>query len=377
MIDSEIVPPLPEASNPTPKGREGHIWSVFAIFFMNSIVLGNWIPRIPDAKALFQLSASELGIALFCVSGGTLIAFSMLARIVKRLGMRKACMVSMPLWALFIGLVPFAPSFLVLCFGLVFAGMSIGLLEVAMNTAADEVARRRRVEIMSRAHGFWSLGSLAGALMGTAFAAQGVDIATHFAIAMPIIGLVGIAACLGLPDHPHEVGDEEKTAVFQLPSRAMILLCLMPIGIMLVEGAFIDWSALFVKDVLNGGPLAIGLIYAAFSTLMAVTRLSGDWLNERFGALAVARVSAISATIGIAVFALAPNVPTAFVGAVFSGLGVAIVYPLAMTAAARRPGTASTPWPDSTTAPAPSRRRPAAGPRRRPRLNHGLARRRR
>jgi MFS family permease len=38
------------------------------------------------------------------------------------------------------------------------------------------------------------------------------------------------------------------------------------------------------------------------------------------------------------VFALAPNLVVAYIGAAISGIGVAIVYPLAVTAAARRPG---------------------------------------
>jgi MFS family permease len=131
---------------------------------------------------------------------------------------------------------------------------------------------------------------------------------------------------------------QKMESTFKLPARGLVLLCLMPIGIMIVEGAFIDWSALFVRDVLNGDALASGLIYAAFSTVMAATRLSGDWLLEIFGPVPVARISAVSATFGIALFGLAPNAEIAFVAALFAGLGTAIFYPLTMSAAASRPG---------------------------------------
>ncbi|MEO0497919.1 MAG: MFS transporter [Pseudomonadota bacterium] len=112
----------------------------------------------------------------------------------------------------------------------------------------------------------------------------------------------------------------------------------MPIGIMLIEGAFIDWSALFVQQELMAGPLAIGSIFSAFALVMTVTRFSGDILLERFGSLRVARVSSVSATFGIALFSLSESVAVAFLGALFSGLGVAIFYPLVMSAAAKRPG---------------------------------------
>ncbi len=111
---------------------------------------------------------------------------------------------------------------------------------------------------------------------------------------------------------------EGLAGAFSLPNRSIILLCLMPIGVMLVEGAFIDWSAVFVQSVLHGGPIAMGLIYSAFSLVMTVVRMSGDWLIMRYTAIKVARISAVSATIGIILFALAPNIPVAFVGALFS-----------------------------------------------------------
>ena len=74
---------------------------------------------------------------------------------------------------------------------------------------------------------------------------------------------------------------------------------------------------------------------------MAAVRLCGDIINEKFGAKLIVQVSGIAATAGIVLFALAPNVQVAFLAAALSGMGVAIVYPLAVTAAARRPGRSS------------------------------------
>jgi MFS family permease len=75
--------------------------------------------------------------------------------------------------------------------------------------------------------------------------------------------------------------------------------------------------------------------------VMATVRLFGDSLAVRFGDLNIVRVSGIASTAGIVVFALAPSIPWAFAGAALSGAGVAIVFPLAVTAAANRPGRSS------------------------------------
>ncbi|MFT6878471.1 MAG: MFS family permease, partial [Granulosicoccus sp.] len=140
---------------------------------------------------------------------------------------------------------------------------------------------------------------------------------------------------------PQEDGTVEPSTLFRWPARSIVLLCIMPVGIMMVEGAFIDWSAVFMRDIMSAEPLLIGITYAAFSLIMATVRLFGDSLAVRFGDLNIVRVSGIASTAGIALFALAPSIPWAFAGAALSGAGVAIVFPLAVTAAANRPGRSS------------------------------------
>lgn len=314
---------------------------VFSMFFLEAFVLGHWIPRIPDVKTLFGFSASQLGLCLFVLASGTLVAFLAGGSILKRLGLRLACAWSLPAWTIGVFLVPFMPNGIVLGILLFGAGLAIGTLEIAMNTAADRLEQNSGRRLMSKAHGFWSLGSLVGALAGGSIAAMGFDVVTHFSAVLPLTAVVGGVAALWVPRADAETREREAAksgATFKLPPASMIMLCIMPVGIMVVEGAFIDWSALFVREVLLGGGLASGLIYAAFSSIMAATRLSGDWLLERFGELRVARISALSATFGIALFALSPNVVVAFIAATFAGLGTAIFYPLTMSAAARRPG---------------------------------------
>ena len=96
---------------------------------------------------------------------------------------------------------------------------------------------------------------------------------------MPLTAVWGLLTAAKVQDAPKGLEENEhegQSSVFSLPSAAMLGLFLMPIGVMLVEGAFIDWSAVFVQSVLNGGAVATGLIYSAFSLVMAATRLSGD-----------------------------------------------------------------------------------------------------
>ncbi len=316
---------------------------VFAMFFVEAFVLGNWIPRVPDVKSLYQMNATQLGACLFVLASGTLVSFLAGGKLLKRLGLRTACCISTPLWSLTICAVPFLPNTYALA-GLLFAaGLSIGILEIAMNTAADRLERQSGRRLMSKAHGFWSLGSLVGALVGGGIGGLGIDVSVHFLMVLTATAVVGYLFARNIPKASSAIKQSQANKgepTFKLPAAGLLLLCLMPIGIMIVEGAFIDWSALFIRDVLAGGALASGLVYAAFSTVMAATRLWGDWLLDNFGAQRVARVSAVAATFGITLFAMSPNVTVAFIAALFAGLGTAIFYPLTMTEAANRPGDA-------------------------------------
>ncbi|MEM9676783.1 MAG: MFS transporter [Pseudomonadota bacterium] len=314
---------------------------VFAFFFLEGFVIGNWIPRIPDVKALYGLSASGLGFALFALALGTLIAFLIAPRLLAIMGLARSCFIGLAAWTLCFFTLPFLPSVAVLMVIMLLGGVALGILEVAMNSAADREERRSGRRIMSRAHGFWSVGSLVGALAGGGTAALGLGLGQHFSIMMPFVILFGFVALWAVKDRIAQHAEPQPTdkgAVFAVPDRTIVLLCLFPVGVMMIEGAYIDWSALFIRDVLDGTTTQAGLIYATFSLSMAAMRLSGDWILERYDATWVARISCVFAMIGITLFALAPALEAAFAAAFFSGIGVAIIYPMAMSAAARRPG---------------------------------------
>ena len=318
-------------------------WAIFFVFFSESLVLGNWIPRIPDIKDQVGLTEFTLGVCLLAIPAGTICAFLVAGRLLEHTGLRNSCRIWLPLWALLFTLPGLVTSvywlFAILCL----AGFAIGLCEVAMNSKADMIEIQFSKRIMSRCHGFWSLGSMIGALIGSALAQWGWSVAQHYLLVMPLIAVFAWLVCSALPmdieTAPDGIETPDKAShTFRLPSAAMAMLCLMPVGIMMIEGAYIDWSALFMREELNASPIVIGITYSFFSLVMAVVRLSGDYLAEKFGVTRLIKVSTVSAAAGITLFALAPDIPFAFIGAALSGFGVALVYPIAITAAARRPG---------------------------------------
>ncbi len=323
-----------------------YTFAIFGVFFTESAVLGNWIPRIPDLQEKLGLSVGELGVSLFAMPFGTLIGLFVAAKIIEFVGgLRRACQIFVPLWALSFILPAVASTQWAFMVFLFISGLTVGLVEVAMNTEADRIEQLYSKKIMSRCHGFWSLGSMVGALTGGLLGQAGVSVLSHFSVVFVLLAILGVAvaSCLPKPVQASaaDTADKASAPIVRLPSKAILLLCMLPIGAMVVEGAFIDWSGVFMRTILDASPLLISVTYSFFAIVMAAVRLSGDHIRESFGERFIVQVSGIAATAGIVLFALAPNAIVAFVAAALSGMGVAIVYPLAVTAAARRPGRSS------------------------------------
>lgn len=319
-------------------------WPIFGVFFVESIALGLWIPRIPDIKDALALSDSQLGIALLCMPIGSLVGLALSSRVIERLGLRQTCRVFLPVWSLLFLLPALAGNLFALGAGLALAGFSVGMIETAMNTEAARQETLSKRRLMSRCHGCWSLGSMCGALLGGLIAQAGISVSMQSLVLMPLVAVVGVMIAGALPVIDSEPAAEGRSsALFRWPALAVLPLCFMPLGLMMVEGAFMDWSAVFAREILEASPFLIGVIYAAFSSVMAITRLSGDLLGDRFGDLALARASSVAGVLGIAGFALAPNVTLAFVAAALAGTGCAVIFPLAVSAVARRetPGRSS------------------------------------
>ena len=348
-------------------------FAIFGVFFFEAAVFGQWIPRIPDIKSGLSLSDGELGLALLSLPMGTLFGFALAGRLLQKLGLRMGCRIFLPLWALLFILPALAQTLIQLMLALAVSGIAIGMIEVAMNTEAARIETAAGKRLMSRCHGFWSIGTMAGALLGGLVAQFGVSVMWHFLLVLPPLAVGGYFMASALPPlsaaavptdtpagtHIHtetnggsepvdsgleksgndeSASAEKKVGLVTLPDASILLLCCMPLGIMMVEGSFIDWSAVFMSDIMNASPLLIAVTYSFFSVVMAVTRLSGDAIVERMGEYRVVRWSGLASSIGIGLFAMAPNPLWAFIAAAIAGAGVAIVFPLTVSAAASRPG---------------------------------------
>ncbi|MEV6700141.1 MFS transporter [Streptomyces sp. NPDC051453] len=309
-------------------------YAVATVFCVHGAVTGSFATRVPWIQDHAGVSAGQLGVALAFPALGASVAMPLAGWVSHRFGARTALRGLLALWTLALILPSLAPNLAVLCVALFAYGASAGMSDVAMNALGVEVENRLDRSIMSSLHGMWSVGALIGSAAGTLAAHLGSDARLHHLLAAATLTVVGFIACGGVLDlRPTE--DEEPPPRFALPPRSALLIGAVGFCAVFAEGASLDWSAVYLRDVLDTSAGLAAACTTAFTLTMAVARLAGDRIVDRFGAVRTVRVGGVGAALGGLLVVVAPNPAVAMAGFGLMGLGIAVVVPLAFAAAGR------------------------------------------
>jgi len=307
--------------------------AVTAVFLINGIGYGNWVARIPSIRDDLRLDTQTLGLALLGVAIGSLVGLPLSGALVARFGSRRMTTVAGLALCASLVLPALATGAVTLALGLVVLGAATGVLDVSMNAAGAGVERRGGRSIMSSFHAAFSFGGLIGAALGGFLAGRGVDPLPHLGLAA-LVGL-GAVALVTRPLLPSDACERTTGPAFARPTRSLALLGAIGFGALLSEGAMADWSGIYLRDVRATDTATAAYGYAAFSLCMAIGRLTGDWLVGRFGTVLAVRAGGLVAAVGLTAALLAPSVVLALVGFAGVGLGISIIFPLILSAAAR------------------------------------------
>lgn len=321
--------------------------AVFAVFFSAGFVFAGWASRIPTVQAELALSPGQMGLLLLVGSAGSIISLPLAGRLVGRFGARRTVGVSVLTIAIALSAVVTsvsAGSAVLTGLALFVALAAVGSMDVAMNFEGTLVERRLGRAIMPWFHGCFSLGTIAGAGLGTVLSRGQVPITTHIWSAIVATVLVcALALRFFFPDGAHTAARQDTGGhrgggygrAWLEPRTLLVGLIVMATS--LTEGAANDWLALGVREGF-GVPEhqgAFGL--TLFVTAMTVMRFAGTWLLDTFGRVAVLRLCSGLGIVGLAIFGLSPSLPLVMVGAVLWGLGAALGFPVGMSAASDEP----------------------------------------
>jgi hypothetical protein len=304
------------------------------VFLVNSFLLGSFLSRIPDLQAQMGIDKAELGLTLFAAPLGTLLCLPFAGPLVGRITARRASIIAVLSQCAVVPLIGLVGGPLTFALALFAFGALNALAEVGMNAQAELVEMRTGGHIISRCHGFWSLGIALGGVGTAACGHFGVGVAPQlFSVAaVALLAILWLSQVL-----PHLQPDTRASGAsgpFALPSRAALGACVMVLGVTLVEGSMLDWSTLYLRTVLEATRFEEGVGYATFAFTMALARFSGDFARARVSGPAIVLGSAALTALGLLGLILAPNVVAGWAALGVIGIGVAVVYPVAIAAVA-------------------------------------------
>jgi MFS family permease len=310
---------------------------VYAGFAIYSFGMGSVFPRLPDIQAAMGVQEGALGLGLIGTPVGTLLSLTLATPLLERIGFRRALMAVIPLMTLAYAVAVHAPDPLSFFFLLIPVGLMIGSAEIILNVEADRTEALIGRRIMNRAHSFWSIGFFAAGLSGAALAQLGVSVQTHLALVIPV-AVVGVALFLGDYRPAPKRREEGKAAVPRLarPTPAILVLVAVTLSAMLMEGASMDWSAIYMRDVFASGPFMAGLAVAVFAFSQAATRFVADSFVDRHSPSRVARALLWVLAAGVLLVFFSPVAALSLLGFARMGVGTSAIFPLAVSAAAQR-----------------------------------------
>ncbi len=306
-------------------------------FFVNGALVGTWVAQIPFVQDRFDVSKATIGVVLLFMAAGAFVAMPLTGQVLDRHAssrvLRLAALVYSPLLLLPLS----APGPVLLAAALVVFGAGNGAMDVSMNAHGVAVERAGGKPIMSSLHACWSFGGLAGAGAVAAAVALDVDPRVEGAIAAGVLWLVAAGAVSRLGGASLHAGEAPRPAGFALPSRAVLLIGALCFLVMTTEGAVADWAGIYLTGETGASHSVSATGFAGFSLGMALARLGGDGLVERYSRRAVLVGGATLAAVSLATLLAAGRTAVAVVAFVLVGVGVANAVPLLFSAAGRVP----------------------------------------
>ena len=319
------------------------------LFFLFAVQIMSWVPRFPEVKANLGLSNGEFGTYLSLGSIGAVIAMLSSGHFVHKLGARKVLILSTLSMCLAISAVVHLQSAPIFIIVNIINGASVSAFNTALNAQAFHAQDRAKEMILSRQHGYWTVGAVTTAIL-SGFMVEFVGIALHinvlsavlfFAI-LYIIKKLGPELIQPSPEDDSDFGFKDLFTSFRIDYLvSAALVC----GIM-VEFATADWSAIYAKETIGVRGSLATIPYILTFTAMIVGRLGQHRLTPYIPLEKLVRIGSVVGGVGFIGFIMASSLLVDYsktlayictlIGFAIGGLCSSILSPTFFTAANKR-----------------------------------------
>ncbi len=328
--------------------------ATYAVFIASGIAFASWASRIPQVRDRLRLDPSELGLVLSAMAAGSVIALPLSGVIIGHFGSRWTVRTTALLVAVAMAVVSlgYVLGVVPVVIGLFLFGLGLGAWDVGMNVQGASAERRLGRAIMPRFHAGFSIGTVAGALSGAAMVALHVPVTAHLLGVAVLVGVCVPLAVRGyLPDDVEQDKAEDdanpdrrnsgRKALHAWSEPRTLLIGLFVLAFAFAEGVGNDWISIALIDGYGTSATVGTLGFATFLAAMTAGRWFGPRSLDRFGRVIVIRVLTVICLVGVLLFVFGSSVIVAFAGAGLWGVGLALGFPVGMSAGADEPAMAA------------------------------------
>jgi len=293
------------------------------VFASLNILFGTWAIYIPTVKETIEIDKSQLGIAIFFLSLGVFTVFPIASTIINRVGVGKAtwygvlCSCAAAIFPLL------APSYYTLMASLFLFGASNGFTDIAMNTLVTEVEKEDKQNFMSAAHGFFSLGGVLAGL-GSFLIGPLDNPVLHMGLAITLVLVVNLIFHKKFKDVVAAVIEKDGFSLKLF--KPLMLLGLISFIAMGSEGAIVDWSGLYLKEISIAPEALWGAGFLGFQITMTLGRFLGDGISAKIGSIKMVAFGTVLVMVGYGLV-LSTGTYLAIIGFALSGLGFSVMVP--------------------------------------------------
>ena len=293
-------------------------------FLVAGFGIACWAPLVPFAKQRLAVDDATLGLLLFCIGVGSVVAMQFTGALSARYGAKPAIIAAALGLALILPLLSVVTTSPALAVALLGFGASLGSLDVAMNIHAIEVERAAGRPLMSGFHALFSIGGFAGSMLMTLL------LSAHFPPLASTLYCAAIMLVAVLIAWPRLLtGTQgEKGPLIVMPRGIVLLIAGLAAAAFLAEGAILEWSALLITGTGLASEAKGGVGYMLFAIAMTAGRLTGDAVTARIGDRATLLWSGIATVAGFVVLLTAPVAGLAMAGFPLIGLGASNIVPV-------------------------------------------------
>lgn len=293
------------------------------VFASLNILFGTWAIYIPSVKESLAINNSELGIAIFFLSLGVFSIFPFASTIINRFGVGKTTWYGV-IGSSFAAMLPLlAPSYYSLMAALFIFGATNGFTDISMNTLVTEIEKKDKAKFMSASHGFFSLGGVLAGL-GSFLIGPLDNPVLHMGMAVLLVLVVNLVfyrkyvwvIAAPIVKEPFSLG------LF----KPLMILGIISFIAMGSEGAIVDWSGIYLKEVSIAPEALWGVGFLGFQITMTLGRFLGDQMSNVMGSVKMVALGTILAVAGY-VLVLTANTGLAIAGFALCGLGFSVMVP--------------------------------------------------